>query len=87
MNKDRTTISRFVDQLSHAGWVLRSPSPEDRRNIVVTLSDPGLELTTRIDPQVVEAVMKLLSGIPAEDLAVTERVLQQVLERAAAAQV
>ncbi len=87
MNKDRTTVSRFVDQLANAGWVLRSPSTEDRRNVVVTLSDAGLELISRIDPQVMGAVMKLLAGIPAEDLAVTEHVLQQVLERSATAEV
>lgn len=41
---DRTTNSRTIDQLVRAGWVERSRSSEDRRQIYIALTGLGREL-------------------------------------------
>lgn len=38
-----------LDRLETAGWVTRSPDPDDRRRVVVELTDPGLEVSQRVN--------------------------------------
>jgi DNA-binding MarR family transcriptional regulator len=40
---DRTTMTRTVDGLVEAGWVDRRRSPEDRREVIVTLTPEGVD--------------------------------------------
>ncbi|HZP29280.1 MAG TPA: MarR family transcriptional regulator [Acidimicrobiia bacterium] len=48
---DRSTggMTLTIDRLEASGWVTRSPDPDDRRRVVVTLTERGLELSERVN--------------------------------------
>jgi DNA-binding MarR family transcriptional regulator len=45
-----TAMSRFVDRVEKAGFVVRAPDPEDRRALQVTLTDAGADLLRKMWP-------------------------------------
>ncbi len=54
-------ITCVVDNLEKEGLVARIPSPDDRRSIVVSLTDKGRELFVRIFVQHAECITQLVS--------------------------
>ena len=42
-------MSLTLDRLEAVGWIKRTPDPDDRRRIVVSLTDKGLAVTTRVN--------------------------------------
>lgn len=44
VDRDPTTVTRFVDRASSDGWVERRPGTADRRQRMVVLTDAGREL-------------------------------------------
>jgi DNA-binding MarR family transcriptional regulator len=61
-----STTSRLVDRLVGADWVHRGPSPNNRREISLTLSDAGKRLLRRYDKRRVELMRECLHRLPAE---------------------
>jgi DNA-binding MarR family transcriptional regulator len=61
-----STTSRLVDRLVAADWVHRGPSPNNRREISLTLSDPGKRLLRRFDERRVILLRECLHRIPAD---------------------
>lgn len=47
----RTNITRFADEMVKKGWVSRREHEADRRKIVLTLTDAGIELVESIMPK------------------------------------
>jgi DNA-binding MarR family transcriptional regulator len=42
-------MSLTIDRLEAAGWLTRSPDPDDRRRVIVALSPAGLTISTQIN--------------------------------------
>ncbi len=61
-----STTSRLVDRLVTADWVHRSPSPHNRREISLTLTEGGKRLLRRYDKRRVELLRECLQRVPAE---------------------
>src|SRR3954465_7192914 len=61
-----STTSRLVDRLVTADWVHRSPSPHNRREISLTLTEGGKRLLRRYDRRRVELLRECLQRVPAE---------------------
>src|SRR3954449_12827830 len=59
-----STTSRLVDRLVTADWVHRGPSPHNRREISLTLSDSGKRLLRRYDKRRVELLGECLQRLP-----------------------
>ncbi|MCU1377032.1 MAG: regulatory protein MarR [Acidimicrobiales bacterium] len=80
----RTTggMSLTLDRLTAAGWVRRSPDPDDRRRVVVELTPAGTELATRVNAQLHdwEASLELASN-PTDVLAVIDELTDTVHHR------
>jgi DNA-binding MarR family transcriptional regulator len=61
-----STTSRLVDRLVGADWVHRAPSPHNRREISLTLTDAGKRLLRRFDKQRVALLKECLARVPAD---------------------
>jgi DNA-binding MarR family transcriptional regulator len=61
-----STTSRLVDRLVSVDWVVRGPSPHNRREISLALSDSGEQLLRRYDTRRVELLQECLGRVPAE---------------------
>lgn len=42
---DRSSVSRLVNQLKHLGYVKRETSPDDRRGVLLSLTELGRQMT------------------------------------------
>jgi DNA-binding MarR family transcriptional regulator len=51
MIEEGTTMTRLVDKLERAGYVLRARTSRDRREVHVTITDAGLTVLRSIDPE------------------------------------
>ena len=61
------TMTNRIDRLAQAGLVRRRPDPEDRRGVLVTLTETGL---TRVDSAFSDLLRRehdLLSGLTSDD--------------------
>jgi MarR family transcriptional regulator for hemolysin len=62
---DRTTITRTVDQLVVADLVERRTPASDRRQVELSATDAGKQLTLKARPIVFELNSRVLEGVPA----------------------
>jgi MarR family transcriptional regulator, lower aerobic nicotinate degradation pathway regulator len=78
---DRTTLTRTVDQLVDGGLVERTTPREDRRQVMLTLTELGAH-TCRRSLQVIYGVSRdLLAGLAEADQRVVARSLDAMLGR------
>ena len=61
-----STTSRLVDRLVTADWVHRAPSPNNRREISLTLTESGKRLLRRYDRRRVELLKECLERLPGD---------------------
>jgi DNA-binding MarR family transcriptional regulator len=78
-----TSVSRLshaVASLEERGWVLRTPSPDDRRGQVARLTDDGQAALAAAAPGHVAAVRRLVfDRLGSEDVAALRRIAEAVL--------
>ena len=82
MGIEAATLVRLLDRLEADGWILRQMDPEDRRSNHVLMTDRARSLGREVEQVADELRRDLLAGIPSEEVAVTLRVLRQLLDRA-----
>lgn len=76
-----TSVTNVVDRLERAGLVLRSPHPDDRRSLVVALTDTGRDVAEKATAALNEDVFAA-PGMTAGDVQALNDVLRRM--RAAA---
>jgi DNA-binding MarR family transcriptional regulator len=66
-----------VDRLEAAGWLTRSADPDDRRRVIITLSDAGVAISTRVNDALHawEAALGLPPGRRAESIRMADDLL------------
>lgn len=62
-----STFSRSLDRLEVAGWVVRSQTTEDRREVTVTIAAKGVALVAEVTERRVEALTAALAHLPCDD--------------------
>lgn len=77
----RTTATRLSDELLDKGLIVREPSIEDRRKIVLSLTQKGADLVERVIPELQEARLALLDGFSDTDLQQLESLLRRLLAK------
>lgn len=67
-------LSGRLDRLENAGWITRSPHPDDRRATIVSLTEEGRELVDSVYEQTLEMYRDALSEIESgERIALADR--------------
>ena len=79
LGRDATTVSRQVGRLEEAGFVKRSPCPDDRRATLVTISKTGVKLVERTIPLTLALRQRAMLGIPKQDAQAMVRSLSRML--------
>jgi len=78
IQKDKNSVTQFIDNLEKKGLVTRSVSKEDRRvnNIVVT--EEGMALKNSTKQLAIETMNKVLEGVPESDVLTFVSVLKKL---------
>lgn len=78
IQKDKNSVTQFIDNLEKKGLVTRSVAKEDRRvnNIVVT--EKGMALKDSTKQLAIDTMNDILKGISEDDLQTFVKVLKQV---------
>ena len=66
LNSDKSSVSRTVEDLVQKGMIERKPSQEDRRYVVLNLTEKGNEIFCKIEENMNERFKHILETIPAE---------------------
>jgi len=78
---DRTTLTRTVDQLVDGGLVERTTPREDRRQVLLTLTDTGRATCRRSMRAIFGVNRQILDGLAEEDQRRVARALETFLGR------
>ncbi|CDY79337.1 Transcriptional regulator, MarR family [Caballeronia glathei] len=69
------SLVRLLDQLCAANLVRREEDPDDRRAKIISLTDEGRAVTSKVEAQLVGLRSKVLEGFTRDELETTLRVL------------
>jgi DNA-binding MarR family transcriptional regulator len=75
-------VSRIIDRLIDLGHVKRRRQRSDRRVVLVTISDKGLDLLARMDQPVVDDTATMLAAVDKKDLKTLVMLLDRVRDSA-----
>ena len=80
IQKDKNSVTQFIDNLEKKGLVVRSVDKDDRRvnNIVVT--EKGMALRDTTKEVAINAMNDILSGVPETDLNTFVEVLRKACD-------
>ena len=84
MNLSPSRITRIIDGLVKKGYILREIDREDRRNMKISLTEKGVNLTNKINNAFVEIHKEILKDIDNsqhESLLITMGNLQSAVEK------
>ena len=72
------TMTNRIDRLAAKGLVVRGPDPNDRRGVLVRLTDSGRELADAALTGLLKNERELLAALPEERLAVLADLLREL---------
>lgn len=75
-----STASRILDALERRRLVRRERAPEDRRGVIVSLTDPGRQLLHRQDGWMRARQVEFFDGLPASERAVVPDLLTRLAD-------
>ena len=75
---DRSTLGDVLERLEAKGWLMRTPSPSDRRVKLLQLTLEGERLLRQVEPAVQRVQQRLLEPLALPDRATMIRLLAQI---------
>lgn len=78
LSKDKTSITRLVDNLEKSGIVERREDPADRRNRLIFLTLHGQELLQPCFAQAIVTIGEATKGVSEAEMATCKHVLNQI---------
>jgi DNA-binding MarR family transcriptional regulator len=77
---NKADMTGIVDRLEKAGLVERTDHPKDRRVNVIKITRNGRDMVNKLEPDYLEIVRKLMSGILKTDMKIIIRGMEKVRE-------
>jgi DNA-binding MarR family transcriptional regulator len=77
------TITAMLDTLEHQGWVRRLPNPDDRRSVLIEITDGGKATADQFLPGVHNLEAAILADLTSTERAKLMKLLATVLHRIA----
>lgn len=82
VGRDRTTVSRMIDNLETKGFVQRTQGSQDKRSREVVVTDKGHELDEWIRRESKQVFTQLMQGIKPADVVKTHKTLKKLHTKA-----
>ena len=76
--RDRTTITRLIDQMVKKQFVVREHDEKDRRRVLIKASEKGQVLKDELVPIAKSMIATATSGISPQDIETTVKTLSQM---------
>ncbi|MGW6912914.1 MarR family winged helix-turn-helix transcriptional regulator [Kitasatospora sp. NPDC054939] len=76
---DKSTLSGLIDRAERRGLLARHASPEDKRAVVVVITDAGRDLTRRLQEEAQDALAPAIDRLGAQQRHELARLLEPVL--------
>jgi DNA-binding MarR family transcriptional regulator len=76
------TITSVLDTLERRGWVRRTPNPDDRRSLLIEITDDGRAMSDAFIPGLHKLERQVMSELNASERKQLMALLGRVLERA-----
>ena len=70
-------ITRLLDKLEENGWITRDRPKENRRVVLVKITNAGLKLLKTIDPEVLQCGIQQLGHLPEKDVQLLIKLLKE----------
>jgi len=83
---DKSSLTRMVDDLERKGLVFRKTDPEDRRKVLVSLTEKGLECYNYSN-QILDELLKLVDEKDIEDYVQSLEMMVRILRKAVSQQI
>lgn len=83
---DKSSLTRMVDDLERKGLVFRKTDPEDRRKVLVSLTEKGLECYNYSN-QILDELLKLVDEKDIEDYVQSLETMVRILRKAVSQQI
>ena len=78
IQKDKNSVTQFIDNLEKKGLVTRSVAKEDRRVNNIMVTKEGMALKDSTKQLAIDTMNKALEGIPEEDVLIFVDVLKKI---------
>jgi DNA-binding MarR family transcriptional regulator len=83
MFRSSATMTNLLDALEREGWARRVPNPDDRRSVLVEITDDGKALADRFLPGVRRVERAVIADLSARERSTLMVILEKVLDAAA----
>ena len=67
MGANSSTFSRSIDRMVAGGWVERGPSPDSRREVLISATKSGRALVDEVTARRRQAISEILAKMSPED--------------------
>ena len=81
--RSSATMTSILDVLERHGWIRRVPNPQDRRSVLIEISEDGYAITDRFLPGVRKIERAVMGELSAKELAALMNILTKILKNTA----
>jgi len=85
LGTDTAGMTKLMDRLESKGLLQRRPHPDDRRAVIIELTDEGRALVPRLPPIFGRVTGQLLAGFSTDEVGLLTTMLQRMLDNLQAA--